>query len=523
MRRFLIWVGVLVGAFIIVVLGMGLFLMLAPGSQLFGIKYIKATAGNTANVTREYTGTLEGDLVIETTGVPITIEYHPYTNFQFTFVQKFNGFTRSKIDVPDVKVTKDEAGNLVVHTSEFTKFLWGNNSKGYSLTCKVPATYRNHSLTVSSNGSSVYVSAHNDAVADINKLVVATKGGLSFGGKINISEFIINNTKYHLTIPASVNVKSANLMCKDKGVTIESAVSGDINFSSKKGSLQFVSCNNLSASCSSGSVISTSSGTSVAGNATIKTGGKGKVVLQHVGGNLEIGAAKGAVEIGLNDKGTQAGVGQKVNIGTSSGWVSINGSYNPELLVNIKTSSGKVFVKSAISKLEVETKSGSVEVKEAAELKIAATKGNIKVEKFTISADISTTSGDVTVAGNSLFGRLKITTGKNGHVNATNLGGQTTISAGGSINAQFTNILGKIDISGTSKEIKVIVPDAISASTNIIWVESKKTSAYIKLIGLENSGKKYKSQENIPTDEESRLIKITSTSGKIRLCAESFK
>ena len=167
--------------------------------------------------------------------------------------------------------------------------------------------------------------------------------------------------------------------------------------------------------------------------------------------------------------------------------------------------------------LEIETKTGKVSVEQAETVKITSSSANVTVGKFVLNATITTTSGDVTVGGNTLGGVLNIKTGTNGHVKATNLGGATTISSGGKISAVFANVLGKIDIAGTSKEINVVVPNGVTTTTNHIWVESQKKSATIAINGLENTGKKYRSVESVPVDEEYKLIKITSTSGKITL------
>ena len=538
MRSFFTWVSILIGSFLLIIIGLGVFLMIAPGTKIFGIQYVKATSETNVSIEKKYTESVVGDLVFETYGVPITIEYHPYTSFEFNFVQKFNGFTRSKIEKPSISMNLDEeTGNLIIKTEEFVPFLWGSNSAGYSLNCKVPATYKNHSVTISSEKSNIDFKSNSDAVAIIKDLVIQTKGSITLSGSINMTKLVVSGTKYELKIPNTVSMTDAKINCVNKKVSIANAVIGKLEFSSRGGSLEFYEAGELTAKTKGGSIVSTSDGLSVYRNATITTTKSGKVVLQSVGGDFSATTVKGWVIIGDNLKGSSSGVLGKVNIETTSGAVYLKGDYANDLLVFVKTSSGKVYVGdnnrsdtekqegalAKIEKLEVQTKTGAISIEQAAEIKVTATKGNVTIGKFTSSCSVVTTSGDVNVGGNTLGGSLYIQTGKNGNVTANKLGGSTTISSAGQVYAEFDNVFGKIDISGTSKEIKVVVPDSISISTNHIWVESEKTSAYIKLNGLEYNGKVYHSIDSIPEQENYRLIKIMSTSGAIRLTSKSYK
>ena len=98
MRNFFIIVGVFFGAVLLAFIGMGLFLMLSPGAKLFGVQYVKAIETSSADVTRKIEVAPTGNIVLETYGVPTNIEYSTSGFFEFHFVQKFNGFTRTDIE-----------------------------------------------------------------------------------------------------------------------------------------------------------------------------------------------------------------------------------------------------------------------------------------------------------------------------------------------------------------------------------------------------------------------------------------
>ena len=68
MRKFVIILGVFLGVCLLAFVGMGVFLMLSPGSKLFGVQYVKADSTSSANITKTYDEDLMGDIIIETYG-----------------------------------------------------------------------------------------------------------------------------------------------------------------------------------------------------------------------------------------------------------------------------------------------------------------------------------------------------------------------------------------------------------------------------------------------------------------------
>ena len=529
MRKLIVIIGILIGSVLLAFLGMGLFLMLAPGTKLFGIKYVKATNENSATVTRTYDEIPTGDIIIETYGVPVTVVYTTDGTFEFNFTQKFNGFTKTNIDKPNITVGTDDQGNLLVKTNEFVPIVWGSNNSGYSLECKIPAAYAGHNLTFSASTSNVTINSNEFASGSIADLTILTKGSIKFGGSLSVSNLIISNVKKSISIPQGVLLQNVKISQKGaKSTTIKSAVTGDINFSSQGGSLTFVSCNNITVSTKGGKVVSRFDGTCVNGNAKISTK-SGKVVLQKVHGDLDIKTKSGNVYIGNADKFENSGCDGKVNISTKRGNVYLYGIYSDtEKAVTINTTSGDVKVGdnsrldsekasgalASVKILNITTKQGYVSVESVTNATITTKTGNIEVGKFN-KAKIKTSSGNVKVAAGTLAADLEIVATKISNVTGKDLTGPTTVSTKGKVNLQFSAVFGKIDVKGKDKAVKVVLPDSITVVDHYFWIESERISATIQIGSINESTKKYHSIETIPDGGDSKLIKITSEKGKI--------
>lgn len=536
MRRFFGVLGILLGACLLVFIGMGVFLMLAPGTKLFGVQYIKPSSTTSANVTKEYSDVVNGGISIETYGVPINIEYTTSGSFSFEFIQKFNGFTRSKIDQPTLSVGLDDDGNLFVRTSEFKRFIWGSNANGYVLNCKIPALYKK-SLTISSTASNINLSANADTVGNISNLTIITKGSLKMTGDFVVEKLACRDIKQKINIPLSVQLTGdVNIQQNKKSTSIAANIGGKLTFASKGGSLTFNSCAQLEATTKGGSVKSITTETAVYGNAIISSG-RGSVTLQHVGGDLQITTSRGKIVLGQNQESVKAGCDGKVNLKTTSGKVLIKGNYTAtDKSVNITTTSGDIRVgesgrielnkltkdQVSIKELVINTKKGKVVVETAENVKITGKTGNVTVANFA-KATIKTTSGDVKVGTRVIGAELDITTGTNGNVQAYYLTGKTTINTKGKVYTSFKSLMGKIEINGAKKSITVVLPNGFDMSSRIFWIDSTKHSADIQIGEFEKQAKHYHSVEEVPEGMSEKLIKISSTNGYIRVVDENHR
>ena len=532
MRNFFIIVGVLLGTVILAFVGMGLFLMLAPGTRLFGVQYVKAT--NTASVddVRRVEEIPTGNIIIESYGVPTNIEYTTNGFFEFHFVQKFNGFTKTNAEKPSLSVYTDDNGNLIVKTNEFVPFIWGNNNNGYVLDCKIPASFLDRSIKITSTKSKVVVNTDNYATAEISEMSISTKGAVSFAGRLDFQTLKVNSAKKKIVLPETMAINNLEISSGNKSVTVKSEVSGKIAFKSNKGSLLFNKCAELLVETKRGSIEGREDGTCVSGNAKITTT-TGKVVLQHVGGDLSVKTTNGRVYIGQNLDCSVKGVTGKTTIETTKGNVYLVGTYgSDDKIVKVTTKSGDVIVGnnqrpknekeevplSTIAVIEINTSKGRVEIESATKVAATTSSGNVVVGSFK-EATITTSSGDVdvTASDTAIYCKLNIKTGKSGNVTAKNISNESTIiNAKGSVYASFRAVMGKIDINGKDKNVTVILPDSINTNS-IIWVDSENGDSLIRVNQIYRNAKSYHSKETVSIDEQDRLIKVTSGKGKITL------
>lgn len=534
MRNFIIIVGVFLGVCLLAVVGMGVFLMLSPGSKLFGIQYVKADSTSSANITKTYDEELTGNIIIETYGVPVNVKYSSAGNFEFHFVQKFNGFTKSNLSKPKLSISKNDDGDLIVKTEEFVPFIWGSSRSGYSLDCTIPASLGKRAITLSSSNSDCKLGSSQYAVGNISTASIKTSGSISFDGSLNIDDLQIKDAKKSINIPSSVVVSNVDISAGGKATKINSVVAGYLKFKSGNGSLTFKTCGALDATTKGGKIESTSMDVSVGGNAKITTT-SGKVILQRVNGDLAISANRGNVYVGQNDKATNPGVVGKVTIETTSGKVYLFGTYEAtDKAVSVKTSSGAVYVgdnsRSETEKadgalvdiaiLNVATKSGKVVIEKVGKTTIETTSGNVEIGSFK-EAKINTNSGDVNVSANYAFSQLEVSTGRNGNIKAYGLTGRTIISSQAKIYASFDAVQGAIKIAGKDKEVKVVLPDSITTESKHFWIDSKKTIATVHVGAVSRQAKTYHSIDQLD-ESDLNLIKVSSSGGKIIVANKKF-
>ena len=537
MRNFLIIVGVVLGVTILAFAGMGLFLMLSPGAKLFGVQYVKALTETSADVTRTVSEAPSGNVIIETYGVPTTISYSSTGFFEFHFVQKFNGFTRSSLEKPSIAVYTNDDGDLVVKTSEFVPFIWGSNNDGYVLDCRIPYTFSNRGLTVSSTKSKIVIGSDQYSIGNVSEMSVISKGAIMFSGSMKIDTLKVNVSKNKLVIPSTFDVDNLEINSGNKSVAVECDVQEKISFTSKKGSLTFKTCGELVVETKKGTIESTASETSVFGSANIQTA-SGKVILQHIGGNLSAKTTSGGVFIGQNLNSTKKGVVGTTNIETTSGNVNLIGKYGTSTdSVKITTTKGHVNIGdnsrtkneklaqplSDIYAAEINTINGNINIESITTVNATTKSGNVVVGSFR-NANIKTTSGNVDIVArdSAIFCIVNIETGK-GNVSVKNISNEsTTINSQGSVYAQFRTIIGKIDINGKNKEVKVVLPNAVDES-RIIWMDSNNKDSLVHVGEISEKTKSYHSVETVPVDNEAKLIRVASAKGKVTLINQKYE
>ena len=168
-KRLAIVFFIVIASCIFAVAGFCLMLFLAPGFSAFGLKYIRTDIHvvNTGKIqiaeTKDFktSGGFNGDLIIETTEVPINIIFSQDFDFYFAYFDNFVGLTTSDFDDPSVSISKNEHGDCIIKTQEFEKFIYESSSSKRYLNVYVPlyivgdtgATLKN--LTINTESSPI--------------------------------------------------------------------------------------------------------------------------------------------------------------------------------------------------------------------------------------------------------------------------------------------------------------------------------------------------------------------------------
>lgn len=129
-----VWIIIIIATAAFLCLGLAVTMMLAPGLEIFGVKYVSAKVGKykfSNNV--KYSAS---NIILNTGDVPIEITYGMSGSLGLEFVQNFQGFTKSA-DTAGVKSQMVQATHIfqaktpLCSISQNTKSLFGQ------IACKI--------------------------------------------------------------------------------------------------------------------------------------------------------------------------------------------------------------------------------------------------------------------------------------------------------------------------------------------------------------------------------------------------
>lgn len=477
-------------------------MFLAPGTEIFGVRYVSALVGNyEKDVSLE---TFHGDLYIDTEGVPITIDFTNYYTYSVSFHQNFTGFTTSHMSQANLELDYKENGDLKIKTSEFVKFIYAKEDyDAYHFDLKIPAYY------FRDGNRSIYINSNNSSVKIIGSPVLDTFG-LKTNGKLNIEGLLTTEALLKLDLGSSITIDET-YSCEfldisttsNNTVNISNNVSGDINIKAVGGDVKLQDCRNLNVQTSSGAVRCTG----------------------VVSGNVNIETSSGDVELGKVNQGE----GEKVtSIKTKSGFITVdelkNGqieTYSGKITINnsdnlnIKTTIGQTFVKNNTNNIEIEGKNGYVTLGEDGSLnnvKVNTTTGIIKVYNTSGEVNIESVNNDVTFK-NLTSNKITLKAGKK--VKAEKLMGDVTIKSNGDTYLQFEQISANVSVDAGSKanQVDIYATSAPAGSVSYVLRSTKGEKVQVY------AGEELIAEKSIISNIESGQYQINATSvyAKIRL------
>lgn len=510
MRKIAVWIAILIGCVALFFAGSALVLFLAPGVEIFGIRYVASGLSDyTFNDNFEH---FEGDIYIETYGVPITIEYSEYASYLLTYHQDFVGFTKSKYDKAKVICSYDNH-NLNIKVNEMVKWLYAQElGADYKFHLRLPSQALNKSIFINSESSNVNIKISPN-VGDIHMsdLSIVTKGDFSLNGKIVADDFKLHTTKT-ITIDDQITCHNANLKSSGGGINVTKALAGNLVAETSVGDIKFVSCKTLTAKTGSGDIKSYNSG------------------LNSVLGKVNISTRSGFVELGnISYDNTLSAEERIAEINSNSGEVNVSTLYHG----TINNERGKIVVGEA-EKLVINANVGSVTVKTIydsiivngrnGEIKLgqSGTINNVKVQTTSGKISVLNTKGVVNIKSSSNavnFANISstdITLYSAKNLSATGLRGEVQVYVNGDAKLQFSEVSGNVNVSTGGKTDKVEIDATCIQYSDVDYkIESTKGTKAKIYAGEVVLAEKTKIESNVV--EGHNLIEVKTSYAKIIL------
>lgn len=500
----------IIGCGFLFVCGSALIMFLAPGTEIFGIRYV-ASGTSKCEVTEplgEY-----GDIYIDTKNVPISLDFNSGYASSVEFCQNFIGFTKSKDRVANLSITT-ENGNLYITANEIEEFLYSQKTDTfYRFKLSLPAVYFNgsRSLHITSKNSSVTINGN----ATMKDFTLDTAGAFLVPETSNLAvndKFTVKTSKL-LDIGSNISFYSCDLTSTGNSINIAKAVSGDIKATTKGGDLKFVSCRNLEFSSKSGAVRAYGEGTnSVRGTVKISTGGS--VTLGDVNTTISSVSSEEDLPTIISTKSGAISVNKlyKGKISSTRGRISVGIADSLE----INSETGNVSVKNISSKIVVNGKNGRVVLGEGGVVMnpvVKTTTGAIEVYNASGVVNLYSKSNDVSFTNDSSK-NITLYSGKK--LVAKKLKGTVEAYSRNDGKYSFAEISGNVTITSGTRTDNIII-DATCAkigTVNYDLKSTKSTKAKVKVgdvvIAESSSIKSTMTEGNF-------LIKVETSYGEIVL------
>ncbi len=522
--------------------GMMVVMIVAPGADILGLKYIRSTSGSIDSEQGFYTGELlDTDVVINCDNILVKVNFVQSYTFSVHLVDVYNGYCKSG-DEPEVTMAIKE-GIYTFDVNEYQPFVYHNRSDESALYINVPIYFTGR-VIVCSRKSKVITSG---LVGNLYGLTIETGGVVDIQDNLKTTDLNLVVKDKKVTISENAKIKgNLNIESQNANISCGCVIGGDISIKSKGGSLKFPECNNLTVEASNTEISSVNENVAkVKNNANITS--NDDVTLNCLG-DATITTKRGKVSLGETAT-TNSG---KIVVTTKSGNIDLKGTYSGS--VTIDTSSGDVIadwlkqakitsvygkVKSArVDDGEITTGGSGITILQSGKMLILKTRGGdiILGEKgkyFDASVKATTTagkivinnargkeyklqtaSGDVDFLGSEKVSTKLTITSEKGFITAKNITDECTIKSTGKIDCTIVSTTATTTITGKSGSVSVTLPKTFVYELN----SSKKENIYIndEQVGTEtdDGGCEYITRADYKGADK---LTITTNKGKITI------
>ena len=436
-KKIFIYIAVIIACGFLFVFGSFLFMFLAPGAELFGIRYVAVGQGEyELSKEKQIMPAFTGDIYIESKEIPIKVTFESIYNITMQFRQEFVGFTRSENKYPYIEY-EVKNNNLHIKSFELEEFLYnadsGDGRKSY-LNLYLPITYQSRGIYIKSNNSVVKIDA--TACRNLSVLDVETSNEIFVYGSLSVNKLIVS-TRKPIDIGKNLNANHIKLTAGTNNVTINKDITGTLEVDAGSSTIFMGKVNNFIFKSSGGSIKPVEDKKVIINKANIETKsgninideitGAEESIIKTLSGSVNIGSAqnlnltneRGPIEINSVGSAVITGGVGTVDVGSVSGKISVttkNGNVtlgDVETVINnpkVETNTGKIHVVNCAGTVNLISKNNLVDItsKGASKVKIVAGR-SVKAHGITGELDVEA-NGDVDLQVENLGGNIKVKT-----------------------------------------------------------------------------------------------------------------
>ena len=464
-KKIFTYLAIILACGVLFVMGSFLLMILAPGMEVFGIRYVTSGEGDYELAEADQRmPAFAGDIYIEANEIPITVDYQFVNGVVLKYKQGFVGFTKSKNKKPYVEY-KVEKGDLHIKSYDLVKFLYGTESFDVEecyLNLILPYEMSEKSIFIKSNNSAVKFNAEGSRA--LEEVDISTKNTINIVGTLSAHKIILE-TRQPLVINESIQTNHLKIKASTNNVKMDRDFDGLLEVETANANLYIKNVNNLLFKSSSGSVMPYDD----------KEINVGVVNVETKSGSVEINNIIGILDSEITTKSGRVSVGNcnNITITNNRGPVKIGNAKN----LTINGGLGVVNVNSVSQAISVETKNGNVilgsEETTIANPTVVTSTGKVNVINASGKALLTSMHNSVSVDGKDLT-EITIAAGK--EVNAKNLSGEISIDANRKVDVQITKLTGDVKIK-TGDKCKLVNVDLSNYILNAFNYHFKSTKA----------------------------------------------
>lgn len=531
-KRFVTIFFIVLGISMFLVTGYFLVLLLAPGFEAFGLKYIHKGArkydSGKVLILDEMTDlgytSFSGSIILNVEETPVYVEFTEGYGYYVRYHEDYSGFTRTDIDFPSINFERDNLGNAVISVQGFEKWLWKNDNTERYIKLYIPLVAVSGSnanttdLKIVSESSDITFSngfEHEDLrVPTFDEVEFETNGEIIYNTLVRartLKHTTNNSIIVDKDFKKSLNATNYILNSKNGRINIEVPVVGDVTTTTKIYDIKLISCRNLNVTTEDGDIKCFDKDSKIQVSGTVNINSKT--------GSVELGKVLGTAQNNITTTSGNVTI-EKINNGnvtTKRGSVRIT-SVND---LKIDTNMGKVYVEESLSKVNISTKRGNVVLggnnMTVNNPTVFTRLGKVTIDSASQKVNVETIYSDVKFTNKD---SADVTIISGGELAATGLTGKVNLKSNGDTNVEFTKITHEsvLEVGADAKTVVIKAVENAKGDTRYI-LQGKMVTRFEDNDNGTGTFSKVESSTNITNklNGTEPLLKVTASSADVSL------